>query len=373
MDGDKKEWFRARTGGHKRTLVAVKDQGSSGSEEDPQREDPQREDPQGGTQEESPQVWEELCRAKEEIARQAQELQAAAARMAAQDEAIQSLREELTALKGALRATATAKTGGTATKVAAATAKTGGVATKMAAATPTTPPKHAPQHPQPQPRPQAWQGQSNNPAPLMQMVKGKARRAEETPRARATPASRKEAREEDIALFKQGMARADRGLKTLFIKGVARMPYGRLREILKKLGIPSAWVRNLAFAGQGVLELLVFSERAEEIQEIILKDATALGAAPDFDPLKVGSKEMAQRVGRLERDLKRLPPQMHMVRRELTKKLLEAKTRLQAAKTEKVAATAAEAEDAREDVMPGCDEVEAPVVGTEMLAEGANV
>jgi hypothetical protein len=365
MDGAKAEWFRARTGGHKRTLVTVTDRGTSGSEE---------ETPPAPEQGEAPQPWEEFRR---EIARQAQELQTAAARMAAQDEAIRLLKEEVASLKEAAKPTeATAKAAGT-TKAAKAvmTAKTA----KGDGATPTTagaPPKHTPQ-PRPQHQPQqpqqAWRGPNSNPAPLMQMIRGKAKRVEEAPRA---PSSRKEAREEDVTLFKQGMARAGRGLKTLYIKGVARMPYGRLREILKKLGIPAEWVRNLAFAGVGTLEMLVFGERAEEIQAIILKDAPALGAAPDFDPLRAEDKEVAQRVGRLERDLKRLPPQMHMVRRELAKKLQEAKARLQktrAAATTVAAATAAVAAVTEDNAMPVCEETEAPVVGTEMLADKANV
>jgi hypothetical protein len=56
-------------------------------------------------------------------------------------------------------------------------------------------------------------------------------------------------------------------LAWLYVQGLPRDQYWKLRALFDKEGMPQTWFRELAFTRDGVLEMLVHAERADTILE----------------------------------------------------------------------------------------------------------
>jgi hypothetical protein len=54
-------------------------------------------------------------------------------------------------------------------------------------------------------------------------------------------------------------------LTWVFVQGLPREQYWKLRALLDKEGMPQQWFRELAFTRDGVLEMLVHAERVDTI------------------------------------------------------------------------------------------------------------
>lgn len=135
--------------------------------------------------------------------------------------------------------------------------------------------------------------------------------------------------ENDLQSFLKGEAVRPKSLTAIYIERVPILKYSDLRALLASLGIQSKWIRNLAYTDNKVLELLVFKEKGQEISRRITEKSSAFKLLPpDYDPLGENSKELKKSIGRLKRNLAKLPEGMHMVKKELSGQLLKAEHRL---------------------------------------------
>ena len=139
--------------------------------------------------------------------------------------------------------------------------------------------------------------------------------------------------EEAFERMLRGEQPKPRGLKWVYLRGLARSPLGNVRAFMAKLGIQNHWIKHVGFTDKGLLEVLIFAEHAEKIGEALEKaGSSALSVVEDPELYPEDATLLKKLIKRMERGVLRLHEDAHCTRRELLRVKQTALGKLAAAK-----------------------------------------
>lgn len=125
--------------------------------------------------------------------------------------------------------------------------------------------------------------------------------------------------DDDLTRFLTGQKSVKKnGLSRLYVSGIGKAPISDIRQFLAKLGIERTWVRNISYAAENTMEMLVFDERKEEIAEKFRSRELASVLVSFTNAQLTTSQQWERQAARYEREANRPQvQQMHTTKRML--------------------------------------------------------
>jgi len=143
---------------------------------------------------------------------------------------------------------------------------------------------------------------------------------ESTPAPKKQVAKRPPMNNTQVLNILAGKPVKNQGLSWIFIKNITKVRYTVLKNLLASCAIDPYWVKHISYGADNTVELLVFKEKVEPITQALLNKNKDLQISYS-ETKQLDVKSAKQLIARLQRNIDKIPRNMHVTRKTITKRL----------------------------------------------------